>query len=238
MAELEVIKHIKKTYTTMSNKEHSFGKKIKELIIEIGIIVFAISLSIWFHQWNEHRHEKKIVKEFLLGLKEDLKHDTTEMNNDIKSYLRQGKDFQYLFDRKLNAHFNTDSVPYKFRSLYGTTGLVPNSGRYEGFKSSGKMGLIEDPLLQNDLLDLYQELIPVLLRNTDGYNNNKLKLQDYLLEKEQRLGDSSTNLIRILETEKIHNYSNVLSYTNEIINNYQVCVEKAAKIIAAIEAKY
>src|SRR4051812_19152197 len=47
MAELEVVKHTKKVYKIWNSKEHSFWHKAKEFLIEIFIIVFAVSLSIW-----------------------------------------------------------------------------------------------------------------------------------------------------------------------------------------------
>ena len=71
----ELTKHGLKLYKTMADRKHSYGEKFKEILIEIGIIVFAVSLSIWFHNWSEHHHEQKEVKEFLLGLRHDLSDD-------------------------------------------------------------------------------------------------------------------------------------------------------------------
>lgn len=41
-----IIKHTKKIYNTAKEPKHSLDEKLKEIFIEIFIIVFAVSLSI------------------------------------------------------------------------------------------------------------------------------------------------------------------------------------------------
>ncbi len=69
MAEDEIIKHTKKIYKTWFNKEFPFWHKISEFLIEILIIVFAVTISIWFHNLSEHKHQQEDVKQFLVGFK-------------------------------------------------------------------------------------------------------------------------------------------------------------------------
>ena len=80
MAEQEVIKHTEKVISIVKDPSHSIWHKIKEFITEILIIVFAISLSIWFHNWSEHRNEQAQVKTFLLGLKNDISSDIHDLS--------------------------------------------------------------------------------------------------------------------------------------------------------------
>ncbi|MEO6547678.1 MAG: hypothetical protein ABIN94_06745 [Ferruginibacter sp.] len=89
MAEQEVIKHTKKIFSVWRSKDHGWWHKAKEFIIEIAIIVFAISLSGWFHNRSEHQHQQQDVKEFLSGLKKDLTSDIAEMTADRESYFMQ-----------------------------------------------------------------------------------------------------------------------------------------------------
>src|SRR4051812_34516056 len=102
MAEQEVIKHTKKIYKVWNSKEHSFWQKLKEFLLEVFIIVFAVSLSIWFHNRSEHANQQEDVKQFLLGLKSDLKSDLAEMQDDKGSYLKQEAAFHYITGIKLN----------------------------------------------------------------------------------------------------------------------------------------
>jgi len=91
MADQEVIKHVKRSYELWFSKEYSFWHKLKEFALEVFIIVFAVSLSIWLHDRSEHQHEQEEVKSFLLGLKHNLQGDIAEMEKDTASYLHAQK---------------------------------------------------------------------------------------------------------------------------------------------------
>ena len=60
MAEQEVIKHTKKIFKVWSNKEHILRHKLKEFLVEVFIIVFAVTISIWFHNRSEHAHQQEM----------------------------------------------------------------------------------------------------------------------------------------------------------------------------------
>src|ERR1700712_5728576 len=87
MAEDEIIKkHTKAVYTTMTDRNKKWLHKLKDILLEVLIIVFAVSVSIWFHSWAEDRKDAKEEKEFYSGLKEDLKADVLEMMNDRATF--------------------------------------------------------------------------------------------------------------------------------------------------------
>lgn len=238
MAEQEVAKHVKKTYKIWNSKEHSFWHKLREFMVEICIIVFAVSLSIWFHDRSDHRHEQKEVKDFLLGLKNDLNNDIQEMKQDKVSYSHARTIFQYISSVRINDVPSPDSLNKYYTWIFSLTGLIPNNGRFEGFKSSGKLGNIEDITLQNDILDLYQENIPALLASSDDYSRNKKELFRYINQHRKRLSDSTSNLSAILATDEAKNLSEDLVAVDEIVYGYDACIEKATKIIAEIEKEY
>jgi Family of unknown function (DUF6090) len=169
MAEDELVKHSRKIYKTWFNKELSIWHKISEFLIEMTIIVFAVSISIWFHNMSEHKHQQEEVKQFLTGLKADLMQDIKEMENDKESYQKQSAIFTYLSRLKKSQLPSRDTLNALSNWLTNTTTLNPNDGRFQGFKSSGKIGTIENDSLQNDIMDLYEENIPALLNSKYGY---------------------------------------------------------------------
>jgi hypothetical protein len=87
MADQGVIKHTK-IYKIWNSKEHGFWHKAKEFVLEIVIIVFAVSLSIWLHGRSEHAHQQEDVKEFMLGIRSDLQNDQAEMKEDREMYIK------------------------------------------------------------------------------------------------------------------------------------------------------
>jgi len=238
MAEQEVIKHTKKIYKVWNSKEHGPWQKIKEFLIEIFIIVFAITISIWFHNRSEHGHQQAEVKEFLIGMKSDLNRDLIEMENDKQSYLVQKTAFNYITSIKMGESLNNDSLSKYYNPLFNTTALNVNNGRFEGFKSSGKIGNIENKELQNDIMDLYQEDIVSLLTSTNSYVTSKKKFFDYVILNRKRLTDSTSNITSILAKDEAQNISIVLSHPNEVLSRYDTCIEKMKKIITEIDKEY
>lgn len=237
MAEQEVVKHTKLVYKIWNSKEHGFWHKFKEFIIEILIIVFAVSLSIWLHERSEHSHQQKEVKEFLVGLRSDLKQDIAEMENDRKSFVGSLKAFQYVTSLKPGQVLNTDSLANHSLRIFNATVLVPNNGRFEGFKSAGKIGFIENEKLQADIMDLYQEDIPFLILQTTLYNDLKQKLKEYCIRNAKRTATGS-NLNVVLSTDEAQNWATNLLGVGEIIHGYDRCIARNKKIIGEIEKEY
>lgn len=234
MAELEVAKATKKIVDAAKSGDESIWHKIKEMATEISIIVFAVSLSIAFHSWSEARHEQHEVKTFLNGLRKDLKKDIQEMSSDIVAYKNQKKAFSYFANHPKSETISQDSLKSYSEYFYTFTGYGGNTGRYEGFKSSGKIGFIENDTLQNDILDLYEEKIPILSVSTDFYKAQKLKFAEYITE--NTVDYPKGNITKVLSSDPIKNRSRIyLSSVDRIITNYQGSIQLMEKIIKEID---
>jgi len=237
MAEQEVIKHTKKIFGIWNTKS-SFWHKVSELLLEIFIIVFAVTVSIYFHDRSELKHQRHETKGFLTGLKQDLVTDIEEMNQDKRSFTLSEKAFKYITGRKLNEQLEADTLRKYNNWIFNTTGLIPNSGRFEGFKSSGKIGTIENKELQNNIMDLYQENIPNLISSTNYYTLKKQKLFDYVSVNRRRITDTTNNIISVLSTEEAYNICFSLTFVDEILNRYDTCINKMNAIIRDIDKQY
>ncbi|HZZ76163.1 MAG TPA: DUF6090 family protein [Puia sp.] len=238
MAEDEIAKHSRKIYKTWFNKELTIWHKITEFLIEITIIVFAVSISIWFHNMSEHKKQQEEVRQFLTGLKADLQQDIKEMTNDMESYQKQGAIFTYLSKLKKDQTPNKDSLNANSNWLFNTTALNPNDGRFQGFKSSGKIGTIENDSLQNDIMDLYEEDIPALLHSTDSYIRIKTMFFDLLNKNSKRLTDSTDNRIDVIKSDESFNLCRSLSSPAQVIERYGQCIQLMQKIIGEIDREY
>jgi hypothetical protein len=207
-------------------------------LVEILIIVFAVTVSIWLHNWSEHNHVQKETKQFLQGLKVDLANDIEEVKSDKIAYEDQQKTFQFITKIKMNEILNRDSLKEYSNWIFNTASLNTNSGRFEGFKSSGKIGNIENQELQNDIMDFYTENIPSLLISTTGYIHRKELLEQCINKSKIRLNDSTTNLNVILSQPEAQNICGTLSYATGVIDRYDSCIAKAEKIVGLINQEY
>lgn len=238
MAELEVIKHTKKAYKVFHSGNPLF-EKVKEFLLEIFIIIFAVTITIWLHDWSEHRHQQKEVKQFLTGLKNDLNNDVTEMKADRRGYQYQLAAFQFFRSLDAASASQADTLAKYGNAIFNKVELVQNNGRFEGFKSSGKLGNIENEALQNNILDLYQELIPSLLLTTQAYNSQKDRLIIFI---EQHASLDEKNVIEIEGAMKADQAkilaSTLTGFPRQIIQRYDSCIARIDLIVKTIDDEY
>jgi hypothetical protein len=236
--EQELKDHTLKAVKVISDKELSFWHKTIEIAKEVLIIVFAVTLSIWFHDMSENNRQQREVKEFLVKLKLDLTSDVKEMEEDKETFGKTAKAFQYVTTTTVGFKLNNDSLKKYQPYIFVITSFLPHNSRYEGFKSSGKLGYIEDAQLQNDIMDLYQDIIPSILASTDSYGKVKNLLFQCFFKNIKNAPGGKTNVLEVLSSDEAKNISGALSDTGQIIERYQKAIGKAKKIIAAINNQY
>ncbi|MGB4844350.1 MAG: hypothetical protein WBP16_07785 [Ferruginibacter sp.] len=233
--ENEIRKHIHNILAEATNRKKNIWKRIGEIIIEMLIIVFAVSLAVFMERQRELHHEQTEVKEFLTGLRTDLHNDIREMQDDKSIYQKLSKCFTYF---ALEKKLDRDTVNAYEWSLWNTVGLLVNNGRYEGFKASGKMNSIKDEELRNNILDLYQETLVALTNTTNGYVSSKKEFQRLIYRYRKNELEMNDNIIDILRQPQIKNYCFHLRYTNEPVRRYDKAIAASEKIIELINKNY
>ena len=225
----EVAKHTKKIYQAVTKPGHTFLEKMKEIAVEIFIIVFAVTLSIGLHSWSDHRHEQKEVSEFLNGLKEDLRKDIGLLQANKKIATRLDSNFHAL--TALNESHAVDTASDKTISHYLYFDLVVTHagiGRYEGFKSSGKIGMIENDSLKQQILEYYEQTLPDLSSGENYVNTLQSRILDSQIDK----GDK-TSLKDFVKSFKIRALLNLGTQNIEgRIRDYDSTIKQANDIIS------
>ncbi|GAB3856266.1 hypothetical protein GCM10028822_28390 [Hymenobacter terrigena] len=236
MIEVDLItKHGKKAMGIAAEHPAPTGwrHRLPEILLEIGIIVFAITLSIQLHSWHEHSVERAEERKFLTGLRADLASDLIELHNDSLSYAQVLQGYRYF--RSLTPQtVNVDSV-HKYQWTLGSeTNLLPNSSRFEGLKSAGKLGIIEDDELLNAILDNYQERVPGLVMETRSFSAYKAStIAPYLDDHLQRSGD---NFVALMQSDRMYNYLNKEPIIQGIMQRYHGVLQHTRKLIREIDA--
>jgi hypothetical protein len=235
MAEQEIIKHTKKVFKVATDPRKNWKEKLAEIVLEIFIIVFAISLSLYLHERAEKKEEHHLQDEFLLGLKEDLQNDIKELSEDSVAYVRNLKGFRYF--KQLSADQTLpDSVPFYWSTLFNANILMPNDSRFQGLKSAGKLYVISDKKLLNDILDLYQEKIPALLIATEMYREVKNnRLVPFLENNLTATSKTDNNLKALLKTSaQLRNYMSYDTFISNILSRYHLVLEQSRLLIGEI----
>jgi protein-tyrosine-phosphatase len=228
----EVKKHTKNIYTAIKKPELSFWEKCKEIAIEIFIIIFAVTLSIWLHNLSEHSHQQKEVKEFLTDIKEDLNNDIKNITESQRVLTEDLKSFTFIFSLTKNEIDSLKKVKGSVNYHYPTSTTKTNSGIYEGFKYSGKIGYIENKALKKLLLKYYQEQLPALTESENYSLLSAQKIQDFVYD------NAEENFEKVLLMRK---FKGQLQTYIQLMNNkskgYSITIKDAQNIIKQIDKR-
>lgn len=160
MSEEKVIKHSENALKILKNKSVSIREKIIGIIEEILIIILAVSITLALHNWNDKRNEREIERNFLLGTSDDLKRGANHLTKAIKQFqptIDYYHEVSKQMDRKkIDTQYVDRGSGYLTNTLYWTF----DGSRFEGFKSSGYLRLIENQQLMKDLVSLYSIYMP------------------------------------------------------------------------------
>jgi hypothetical protein len=237
--EHELQGHAKKVYKVWKNPAMHTTEKIKDIGIEIAIIVFAISLSLWFHNWSEHRHEQKEVKKFLLGLKEDIKGDIEQSKFCVSYYHKRDSFFAGLFSNvdsmDILAKKDSDVL---YNEIFSNVWLRENNNRYQSFKSSGKIGRIENDSLSLQIFFYYQEALDQLKSSETGWLSTQKNLRELWEDNIVINKDGSDNSVAILKLPKAKYLCKMLIPYSQMYTRYDQLIKTGESIIAQIDETY
>ncbi len=214
----------------MQNSEHSFGEKIIEISVEIFIIVFAVSLSIWLHGWSEHRHQQQEVTEFLTDLKDDLKKDMKNMEKGKGEFVSTAKQYTWLENLSKKQIDSTATAKENIGMSFNFTTRKTSSGNYEGFKSSGKIGFVENKKLKKLILEYYQETMPGLEESEKYYNSHMSKMVELAIHNRDKDKMFLDPVVKRL-------FNIAIQSANGNITTYDSAIKQVKEIIGEIDKK-
>ena len=236
MSEEKIIKHAGNAVHIVKDKERTWQGKLKELAEEIAIIVFAVSITLAFHNWNDWRNERKMEREFLEGIRDDLNYEATSvgdvsgLNKTVEYY---DKAWQQMSSGKIDAaYLDTNSF-----QLANTSFLTFDNGRFEGFKSSGYLRLIENKTLLKHLTYLYTNDIPFEISADEMfYNERRAGYNTYIGVRAPIDANQVVHVSKIINDPAVRYqvmwYGN---YLHERINHKKQLAERMKKMAAEID---
>lgn len=115
--------------------------------------------------------------------------------------------------------------------------LVPRRGRYEGFKSSGKLTNIENDALLEKIATLYEYDIPKVSLSSAGWRSLHAQLLAYA---EEKLGeeDSPSARYRMITSPKGKRLTERMVTYHQLYERYTTVAEGGRAIISDIDKAY
>jgi hypothetical protein len=212
----EIKKHAKKIFIAAISPTKSFMEKLKEIFIEVLIIIFAVTLSIKLHAWSEHNHQQEIVKEF-------YKDEINSLKSDIGTFEISIEMIREIY-RPIEDSTDTKEA-IQIRSIK----RFPNSGNFEGFKSGGNFAYIENNQIRTDLMNYHTIVEP-------SVEYIERATREWVSDFRNKLDYPETVTRDILFNEK--NRRNTLQYVDQLKSlerQYQTIKQQAEALKSKIE---
>lgn len=203
----------------MGRKKKPRRKKYQRRILDIFVIVFSITISIWFNNLNENRKANNEAEFFLTELKIDLNNDIKILESNLVSFENYKQNIQFL----ININDSIDDGDIGPRTTFSFGNKHFNTARYDGFVSSGKIGSIADEDLKVKILTYYQKTIPELVDNTEFVK--------YLTLETLSNFDDNLSMRQNYESSKMMSTNNNLKFN---LTAYNTAAQEAIKDLKSI----
>jgi len=137
-------------------------KYMRYAVGEIVLVVIGILIALSINNWNDDRKNRQVENYYLGQIMVDLNDDIQTLQNEKERFLAQLPIIANLLDAVDDEKpdmktFNSAVLEYLHVAMYAMR-FQPNSVTFEEMKSSGKLGLIADNNLRNDIVVLYRNL--------------------------------------------------------------------------------
>lgn len=228
---------MKEVVAISKDKTKKWQTKVLEILLEIGIIVFAVTLSIWLHNWSDSNKDREEEREFLAGLKGDLQADMVEMRSDSAYYRLEQKAVGYFLRIGAGEAISKDSMYFYRDMLFGDAQIYPRSSRFEALKGSGRMGIIRNKQLMLHITDLYSKDFPEIERRNDFVNSLRESALIPFVDSHLQM-DAAGNETNWQELLRMSQMRLMVTAQGTILNNivvYGIGLKKCEDIIREID---
>jgi len=229
MAEQEVIKHVKHAVDVARSKR-PWAHKLQEILLEIVIIVFAVSLSIWLHNWSESRKDREEERDFLVGLKQDLQADRKDLESGREDFRHILEGTKYFVAVGGGTPINGDSAKAYMPILFSYETIFPRASRFEALRGSGRLGIIRDKQLLVDITELYTVDFPHLDQVNAYINGLRRDRMLPLFAAHAMVNATVTNVTNWEEVLRVPEMRIMIATLNSASNNVGVYEEAIAQI--------
>jgi len=230
---------------------------LKYAIGEIVLVVIGILIALQINNWNISKAEKKVEKEFITSLIEDLQTDSFRLSQNIDHF--QSKiikiDTVLRMFKILNKGYN-DTLRRNLKEVKNYKDFIYTDRTMQQLKNSGGMRLITNKKAANGILDydlsmrhLLESLQPDLLFYYEKSNEMWFEIVDkddferdklFLSITEMEAG--SKNYLLKSDKENLGKFNNIIrEFQNDLIivkDRKLLLKQKANNLVALLKNEY
>ena len=171
------------------------------ILVEALTIFLAITLGFFAENYREEMNNRGREREMIHQLLEDLETDLTEIAPILNSNELRTNTMTWLNNNVGQASFTTDSVQAVLNPIREEPAWIYNAGMsaFSSLKSSGRLDLISNDSLRNQILYYFEDRIPPqVYRNRLSLQMERdwwERLAPYVVQKTRRALDQMPGLI-------------------------------------------
>ena len=225
-------------------RERKYGEYFSIALGEIILIALGIFLALQVDNWNQKRHESKIIDSYLIKISNELKSDFQSLELMIEKRRQALVYTDTILNYYKKDHIDDSKLFEKgYRSVFIESRFFPNTRAYESLKNSGYMKDLENPEIE-ETLNQYYHLVDNLLFVENKFNsitqpveitlgekgfyieyqdvfrwNNKDTIQ-FTIESMKKYPEYHTTFIKakVFLEELIEDYTDLLDKANETMD--------------------
>lgn len=199
-------------------------------------VILGVYLAFWVNEWAKNREKLDEKETYLKAMTEELESDITYFTTFLIPSNKQHLESVTVLISKL-SDTEQEITPEELASIFNVDNFPGSSNTYESFKSSGKIALLTDLTLQNQMVSLYD----VLMNEAKFKGDYQVNYFSEEILKWLTL-NADFNTMELLESapktillNKLIIYSSLI---DQKISEYEKIVAQSEKLKSSIEAMY
>jgi hypothetical protein len=171
-----MIKFFRKIRYDLMEKNKT-GKYLKYAIGEIILVMIGILLALQINNWNQQKTNKKVLEQFLVEYKEELRFNIKDLKRDLKTIASQKEIKDKLLKNKRLDTIPLDSLEKHLETVWLKVGYSPTLLRR--FENAQITNYEELDSIYFSLLEFYGFLWPEFMELKNTHNSEVNKQGEY-----------------------------------------------------------
>lgn len=195
-------------------KDYNWGK----LTLELVVVFLGVTAGFLLNNWRSDSIDRKVERNYKIGFIQDLNKNIEDLQSDLKEdslWMKRAEPLLAMFIK--GEKFPIDSAKSAMKLIVGFNKIQFNKSTYENITNSGKLNIISDYKLKEEIVQYH-----LLISGVENYNDYYFSfyidlILPYIISEYSIVNDKFINN----KVKDFNRFSNVFSLSYVMIQNRQ-----------------
>ncbi len=125
---------------------------------ELFTVFLGVSLAFLVNRWQEGQRSRQLKQEYLKSFYTEVLHNQMELDSVIQSNSTKIYHLQRMVDRMRQRGLPQDTLMALMQYVLSLHLLEPGTSVFDAAKFSGRLNVLEDPVLEQELVQYYKNV--------------------------------------------------------------------------------